>query len=57
MGALIAITIGLIILGVITWRWVEGIDFMMKNNPGYKAEDWLDWGNDPENENDNEQIL
>jgi hypothetical protein len=57
MGALIAITIGLIILGVITWGWVEGIDFMMKNHPDYKGDDFLNWNSDPENENDKEQIL
>jgi hypothetical protein len=57
MENLIAITVGLLILGVISWRWVVGIDNMMKNNPGYKAEDWLDWENDLENDNDKEQIL
>jgi hypothetical protein len=57
MENLIAITVGLLILGIITWRWVVGIDYMMKNHPSYKAEDWLDWGNDSENENDKEQIL
>ena len=57
MENLIAITVGLLIFSIITWRWVVGIDNMMKNNPGYKAEDWLDWENDSENENDKEQIL
>ena len=57
MKALIAITIGLLILGLITWRWVEGIDFMMNNHTDYNGEDFLDWVNDPENETDKEQIL
>ena len=57
MKALIAITIGLLILGLITWRWVEGIDFMMNNHPDYNGEDFLDWVNDPDNETDKEQIL
>jgi hypothetical protein len=57
METLIAITIGLLILGVITWRWVTGIDYMMKNHPDYKGDDFLNWGNDPDNENDKEQIL
>ena len=43
MGALVAITIGLTILGIITWRWVEGIDHMIKNHADYKGEDWLNW--------------
>jgi len=57
MENLIAITIGLLILGVITWRWMIGIDYMNKNHPDYKCEDWLNWENDPDNENDKEQIL
>jgi len=57
METLIAITIGLLILGLISWRWVTGIDYIMKNHPKYKAEDWLEWENDPENENDKNQIL
>lgn len=27
---------------VIAWRWVEGIDFMQKNHPDYKGEDFFD---------------
>jgi hypothetical protein len=57
METLIAITIGLLILGVITWRWVVGIDYIMKNHPNYKGDDFLNWDNDPENENDKNQIL
>jgi hypothetical protein len=26
-------------IGVISWRWVEGIDYMQKNHPDYKGED------------------
>jgi hypothetical protein len=57
METLIAITIGLLILGVISWRWIVGIDYMIKNHPVYKGDDFFDWGNDPENENDKNQIL
>jgi len=57
METLIVITIGLLILGLITWRWVTGIDYMMKNHPGYKGDDFLNWSNDPDNENDKNQIL
>lgn len=41
----------------ISWRWVIGIDYMQKNHPDYKGEDFLDFKNDPENENDKNQIL
>lgn len=32
-----------IIIGFIAWRWVEGIDYMHKNHPDYKGEDFLNW--------------
>jgi hypothetical protein len=57
MENLIAITIGLLILGLVTWRWVVGIDYMIKNHPDYKGDDFLNWSDDPENENDKNQIL
>jgi hypothetical protein len=57
MKNLIAITIGLFIIATITWRWVVGINTMMKNHPDYKGDDFLNWENDPDNENDKEQIL
>ena len=39
------IVIGIIILfsALIAWRWVEGIDYMQKNHPDYKGEDFLNW--------------
>jgi len=47
-----------IIIGFISWRWVVGIDYMQKNHPNYKGEDFLNWGNNKEeNENDKNQIL
>lgn len=38
--------IGLIILGIsflltLVWLWAGGIDYMMKNHPDYKGEDFL----------------
>jgi hypothetical protein len=41
------LVIGIIILfsGLIAWRWVEGIDYMQKNHPDYKGEDFLNWEN------------
>lgn len=39
--------VGLIILalamtGTIAWLWVGGIDYMIKNHPDYKGEDFFD---------------
>jgi len=39
------IVFGSIILvsGLIAWRWVVGIDYMQKNHPDYKGDDFLNW--------------
>ena len=45
----------IVVAGVISWRWVEGIDYMQKNHPDYKGEDlfgiWDDEKDDNENKN------
>lgn len=41
----------------IVYLWVKGLDFMHKNHPDYKGEDFLNWGKDDENENDKHQIM
>jgi membrane protein implicated in regulation of membrane protease activity len=45
----------IVVVAVISWRWVEGIDYMQKNHPDYKGEDlfgiWDDEKNDKENKN------
>ncbi len=47
-----------VVIGFIAWRWVVGIDYMEKNHPDYKGDDFLNWGSDKEeNENDKNQIL
>jgi len=45
-----------IVIGFISWRWVVGIDYMKENHPDYKGDDFLNWGDDGENENDKHQI-
>ena len=42
---------GIIILilaftGTLAWLWAGGIDYMAKNHPDYKGEDFLNWDND-----------
>jgi len=27
----------------LTWLWVGGIEYMIKNHPDYKGKDFLDW--------------
>lgn len=38
----------------LAWLWSGGIDYMKKNHPKYKGEDFLNWKTD---EQDKEQIL
>lgn len=28
-----------VVVVIIAWRWVEGIDYMQKNHPDYKGDD------------------
>ena len=57
VGLIIGIGCSLIVSAIIAVFWVRGIDYMKKNHPDYKGDDFLNWGNDPENENDKHQIL
>ena len=31
-----------VVVALISWRWVEGIDYMHKNHPDYKGYDLFD---------------
>ena len=42
-----------LVVVVIAIFWVRGIDNMMKNHPDYKGEDWLNWGDDNNDKNEN----
>ncbi len=43
MGTFIVILCIVSFSALIAWRWVEGIDYMSKNHPDYKGEDFLNW--------------
>ncbi len=49
MSYLIAILITIIIVAPISYFWVKGIDYMQKNHPDYKGEDFLNWGDEKDN--------
>ena len=34
----------------LAWLWVGGIDYMLKNHPGYDGKDFLDWTEDEKND-------
>jgi hypothetical protein len=40
---------------LLSWSWVNGIDYMKENHPDYKGEDWLNWNNE-DNDDDKHQI-
>lgn len=39
MEYMVVFGIMIIIVGLISWRWVEGIDYMQKNHPNYTGDD------------------
>ncbi len=43
MQYLIVFGLIFVVIAFITWRWVVGIDYMQKNHPDYKGEDFLNW--------------
>jgi len=38
-----------IVVGIISYLWVRGIDYMKENHPDYKGEDFLNWDEDDKN--------
>lgn len=41
MTTILIIILGIAILGVIVYNWVENIEYMQDNHPDYKGEDFL----------------
>jgi hypothetical protein len=39
MGYILVYGIMFIVVALISWQWVKGIDYMQKNHPDYKGED------------------
>jgi hypothetical protein len=48
---IVGIIISFTLAGIISIFWVRGIDYMKKNYPDYKGEDFLNWDKDEEDEN------
>ena len=38
-----------IVVGIISYLWVRGIDYMKENHPDYKGDDFLNWDEDDKN--------
>jgi hypothetical protein len=43
VGLIIIVALTAILLSSLVWLWVGGIDYMAKNYPDYKGEDFLNW--------------
>jgi hypothetical protein len=50
VGLIIIVALTVILLGSLVWLWVGGIEYMVKNHPNYKGEDFF-------NEEDKNEIL
>jgi hypothetical protein len=37
-----------VVVAIISYLWVRGIDYMKENHPDYKGEDFLNWDKDDE---------
>lgn len=35
-----------LLVASLIWLWIGGIDYMKKNHPNYKGEDFLNWDQD-----------
>jgi hypothetical protein len=57
MSYIVGIGSCFLLAAIISIFWVRGIDYMKKNHPDYKGDDFLNWGNDEENDNDESQIM
>jgi len=46
MGTLGLVLFIVLVVGILSILWVRGIDYMKKNHPDYKGEDFLNWKDD-----------
>ena len=38
-----------VVVAIISYLWVRGIDYMNENHPDYKGDDFLNWDEDDKN--------
>jgi hypothetical protein len=55
MSYVVGIGCSFLLAAIVSLFWVRGIDHMQKNHPDYKGEDFLNWGDN--DENDKHQIM
>lgn len=52
MEYVIVFGVMILIVGIISWSWTNGIDYMKENHPDYKGEDFLNYDDDSHYEGD-----
>lgn len=57
MSYIVGIGMCFLFAGIVSVFWVRGIDYMKEKHPDYKGDDFLNWGNDEDNDNDKHQIM
>ena len=40
-----------VLVAIISYLWVRGIDYMKENHPDYKGDDFLNWDEDDKQDN------
>jgi hypothetical protein len=50
VGLILGLIAGLILL---SWKYVDDVDYMDKNHPDYKGEEFLNWDRENDNWDDN----
>lgn len=58
MKIMLVVLLVIIVAGLVVWKWVNGIDYMIDNHSDYDGDDFLnwdrhtaDWETDPHTEN------
>lgn len=47
----VIVLISFLLIGLIAFFWIQGIDYMQKNHPDYKGDDFLNWDKDESKDN------
>ena len=47
----------LIVVGIISYFWVRGIDFIKEKYPDYTGDDFLNWNNDSNSDTNNHERI
>lgn len=43
MKIMLVVLLVIIVAGLVAWKWVNNLDFMIENHPDYDGDDFLNW--------------